>query len=257
MPQILIVDGNPEHQRALGGLIRYRTESTTEIADSCVEGARIAARDHPDVILVNVLLYVDGQFAFQRALGMNASTKGIPILVHCSGEMEELTRRRVEANGAAGVLELPVNAEELVHYIDQATRNLPGASGTGEGVRPVSWPQAQQPEKGQDASSSDDRQVKPVDWGAVNSGSSSAASPQAPSPKRPARPRKKKGKRPVEPARTEPNKANGLAEGFRTSSFRSVDPSEVKGADKGDFEETQWPTVDPAKAKNPRRGRKK
>jgi CheY-like chemotaxis protein len=257
MPQILIVDGNPEHQRALGGLIRYRTESTTVIADSCVEGARIAVRDHPDVILVNVLLYVDGQFAFQRALGMNASTESIPILVHCSGEMEELTRRRVEANGAAGVLELPVNAEELVHYIDQATRNLPAASGAGEGVRPVAWPQAQETGGGADAATADDRQVKPVDWGAVSPGSSAEASPQAPSPKRPTRPRRNKGQSPVEPVGTEPNKTNGPADGFRSSSFRSVDPSEVKGAGKPDFEETQWPTVDPAKARNPRRGRGK
>ncbi len=254
MPQILIVDGNPEHQRALGGLIRYRTESTTEIADSCVEGARIAVRDHPDVILVNVLLYVDGQFAFQRALGMNASTRGIPILVHCSGEMEELTRRRIEANGAAGVLELPVNAEELVHYIDQATRNLPGAS--GEGVRPVSWPQAPQPEKEQDTSASDERQVKPVDWGAVDSVSGVPASPKAPSPRKPARPKENAAQRPAEPVRTEPIKTNGPAKGFRSSSFRSVDPSEVKGAGKRDFEETQWPAVDPSKAKNPRPGRR-
>jgi CheY-like chemotaxis protein len=251
MARILIVDANPDHQRALGGLIRHRTDSSAVIVDSCVKGARIAVRDHPDVILVNVLLYVDGEFAFQRALGRSASTQDIPLLVHCSGQMEALTRRRVEASGAAAVLELPVNAEELTYYIDEAIRTGPRAGKVGEGVQEVHWPKAEAAGEEPGKQATGGKPVNPVDWGSVGSG----ARPLGDGPPRDDAARRDPGARPLqETPASEPSGANGQGGGFRTSSFRSVDPSEVKGSGgKRDFEETRWPKVDPEKAKRRRR----
>ncbi len=250
MPRILVVAGNPDHQRSLGGLIRHRTSSTLDAVESCSAGVQAAARDRPDVILVNVLLYLEGDFDLRRALAGHEATRGIPILVHYSGTIEDLTRRRIEESGAAGLLELPVSAEELVGVIGRAVNGLRAAASSGAQVRAVQWPQVTARKGEAETAADDDRAVKPVDWGSV---ALSARPEQAATRSR------APDTRPVsEPSPRRPQAAptGDEATGFRSSSFRSADPSKVKGGGKGRFEEKAWPAVDPNKVrKTGRRGR--
>lgn len=244
MAKILIVDNNPEQRRLLNGLFRYRTSHAVVNAQTCFSGARACLAEQPDLILINVLLFMANNFAFFRVLQEHAQTDSIPVLVHSAGALEKLTRRRVEASGAAGILELPLSADELVEEIERAFRKVRSAK---REVRPVTWPQAAKPEKTGASKPAEGQEVRPVDWTAV--ASSGRSQPRA----EPARPR-------VQETRRAPQ-SNAGREGFRTPVFESVDESEVKANREGGWpaefqQQTDWPSADPSCVVN-RPGRRK
>ena len=70
-----------------------------------------------------------------------------------------MTRRRIEINGAAGIVELPCSGGELGEEINRAiyVSTIPEASSE---VEPVSWPKAKVA-----GAKTGTREVKPVNWG--------------------------------------------------------------------------------------------
>ena len=133
MAKIIVIDGNPEQQRTLGGLIQYRTTHSHTLAEDCVEGVRAVASGGTDLIMINVLMFVASSFAFSRVLERNSRTASIPVLVHTSSALEDLTRRLIQVHGVAGFVELPLSGEELSYVIDQALEmGRPHDSGNGE-----------------------------------------------------------------------------------------------------------------------------
>ncbi len=58
MAKILLIDSNPDQQRALCGLIRYRTPHSVAVVGSQVEGARAVAAERPDLIMINLLMFM-------------------------------------------------------------------------------------------------------------------------------------------------------------------------------------------------------
>ena len=242
MAKVLLVDSNSDHRKSLKGLFAYRMSHTVVMVKDCVSGARACVSERPDLVMINLLLFLDSKFAFARALGGMGDIGKISILVHTSGALEDLTRRLVEVNGAAGIVELPCSGDELEGEIDKAI-NVSRVQSESQEVQSVSWPKA-----GDTGEANGKREPKPVDWGEI--ASKTRSKPRQPGNNSQPQIRAKKSQ-PSQPVQ------NGNA--FRPVSYDSVDPSTLKGSSyqsKTDrFEKTVWRSVDPDRIKK-NRGRK-
>lgn len=238
MARILIVDGNPDSQRAIGGLLKYRTRHTFAVADSREAGIRQALAMSPDIILINALLFMGNNYAFPRVMQHSPKTSHISFLVHATGALGTVARRQIEASGVAGVFELPISAEELHAEIEAALRLRKPKIG----VQAVQW-QRLNGAKTSDATRSDtnkqsapkgvQKAVKAVQWPTASK----------------AEVARHRGAGEIKPEETR----------FRAAVFPAINEQEkdrVKGHAPGDFSEQSWEKVDPkqVKRRSPKRG---
>ena len=250
MAKILLIDSNPDQQRALCGLIRYRTPHSVAVAGSQVEGARAVVAEWPDLIMINLLMFMKSNFAFPRVLQRSGRAASIPIVVHTSGVLEDLTRRRIEGHRAAGIVEMPLSAGELTDEIEQAFQKARQPKAGGREVRSVQWEQAEgvAPDR--------EKPIRPVDWRTHVADGREPSGPSA--PQAPAQPPAFEGPggQPISGQKRHPDAdRNGEPGQFRPGDFETVDPSQaVKGGTeetRSAFRRTGWPSVDPGKVKNP------
>lgn len=226
MAHILIVDGNPDSQRAIGGLLKYRTQHTFGVADSRKAGIRQALAISPDIILINALLFMGNDYAFPRAMRQCDKTAHISFLVHATGALGEVARRQIEAAGAAGVFELPIGAGELDEKIEAALTHQKPKSG----VQAVQWQRlrVEKPPPAKDIQ----KGVKSVQWPTASR---------------------------EDVQRNRDAQTQREEKTFRTAAFPKIIRQEmdrVKGHPPGDFEVQAWEKVDPkaAKRRSPKRG---
>lgn len=135
MAEILLVDSNPEHVRSLDGIVKYRTRHQIEVVPDCVSALRRIHLKRPDLILINVLLYGSEDFGFAKALSESPEHATIPVAVHISGHVGDLTQRRIEALGAR-LLELPISADEIEVELHRTVKVKVS------GIETVTWGQA-------------------------------------------------------------------------------------------------------------------
>ena len=270
MANILVIDGNPEQQRALAGLIQYRTTHSYTLAEDCVEGVRAVASGGTDLIMINVLMFMAGNFAFSRVLGRNSRAASLPVLVHTSRALEDLTRRLVQVHGVAGFVELPLSGEELSYMIDQAlAKGRPPDPGDGE-IRTVEWTRVDRSEEPKPEDGA--RPIRNVDWRTHRSaGAEPGATPAAdfggPSSTngRPAaRSTPPSGappggrQAPIRPNRADPIRPTG-ADPVGPARTGPVEPEEADGGEAQEgggarFRGIEWPSADPSQVKNRPRG---
>lgn len=244
MAKILMIDSNPEQQRALGGLLRYRSSHSVVMVVSCVDGARAAVSQRPDLIMINALMYMTRDFAFARVLRKNPQTSAIPILVHTTGALEDLTRRRLKQQGVAGVVELPVGAAELAAQIQQGL--LQGGQAAQAG-RPVQWPLAERA-----GETSEKKTVRPVNWGV--DGSRTQRPPAQPVPPQKETPRQAPARPRGHTGGDAGSGGNGDQSAFRRVAYERVDASQAKqGTEPGSrtFQPGTWAQADPKRVVNP------
>ena len=120
MACILLIDSNPENRKSIEGLLHYRTPHTFESVATHTEGARKAVSLAPDIIMINVLLFMSKSYAFPRVLQQHVQTKTISFLVHATGPLDELTEKQILASGLATIIYLPASAEEIERGIQEA-----------------------------------------------------------------------------------------------------------------------------------------
>ena len=253
MATILLIDGNPEQRKAVSGLLQYRTPHSVVEADGLLTGARAVVSQRPDLIMINALLFMKDDYAFCRVLRQDGRTRSIPVAVHTASPLGELAERRIQAQGATGIVEMPASAGELVHHIEGAFEAARQTRQTSRGVRPVQWPTGSQASAQADESGTD-RPVRPVDWRSIASNrANQTPGPAAARPEGTGEPRQPRHK----DRGTGSEKGRG---GFQSSQFEAVDPSQAKGRGEGGeggaFRQSEFPTIDPEKAKKrPRGGR--
>jgi CheY-like chemotaxis protein len=242
MARILLVDGNPENRKALGGLLRYRTRHQVESVASQTEGARKAVLLEPDLIMMNALLFMSNSYAFPRVLQQHQKTEGIAFLVHANGPLGEVTEKQIKASGMANILYLPASAEELETSIQDTLNQLPSKAKSG--VAPVVWRQASKAESKKKVSSGSSgktvrpEKVKSVKWPQAGTAkeqeSSSSGSP----------------KQVFQNLSDQVPRAESKTARFKPASFRHVD--DEKPNRKPGFKTQRWETVDPEDVKNKR-----
>ena len=255
MACILIVDSNPDTQRALQGLLKYRTRHTFEMVTSCTEGARRAVGLAPDVIMVNALLFMSNSYAFPRVLQQNAQTAGIPFIVHTARDVGELTRRQIEASGVAGVVELPISAEELDAEIVATTGRFQVPSADADGVR--QWQRVSNSER-KTESVHKGKSVKSVQWQSISAEEakqSGVTRGRRPAPQTRTQTSEDEKPRVIRSSANTSPEEQPQSSGFQAASFQRVDSEDsVKNKKPATFKEQTWNDVNPDESvKRPRR----
>lgn len=237
MARILLIDSNPENRKSIEGLLRYRTSHKFESVATHTEGARKAVSLMPDIIMINVLLFMSKSYAFPRVLQQHAKTKTISFLVHATGPLDELTEKQILASGLATVLYLPASAEEIESGIQEALQQ--SLVQHPAGVTPVIWPQAKPNETPNSTRPKAKKtpQINTVHWPVISKDKEDKR-PQKRSP-RPAS-RKLSG----QPAG---KKQQATPSGFQVSTFEQL---ETERETEKRFHAQRWKKVDPKDIKN-------
>lgn len=111
--KILIVD-DLEKNISLMVLLLTHAGYSVLTASSGKEGIEIAAREHPDLILLDIQMPEMDGFDTLRALLADEATRDIPV-VGISAYASPATRERAIRMGMAGFFEKPINRESFVN----------------------------------------------------------------------------------------------------------------------------------------------
>jgi len=121
MAKVLIVDDSPAQVLSLKELIEGWGHETLTAADGARD-VEIACEDHPDVILMDVVMPGMNGFQVTRKLSKNQHTKGIPVIFisNRNGEADRVWGMR---QGAIAYITKPVNSDDLLSAISDAIPN--------------------------------------------------------------------------------------------------------------------------------------
>lgn len=118
--RILVVDDDESALTAIGSILRA-DGSVVLAAKSGREGLVIAARERPDVILLDAQMPGMDGFEMARALGATERTNGIPVMIVTSLTGQENRLRALKA-GAVDLLSKPVEPTELLAKVTSLAR---------------------------------------------------------------------------------------------------------------------------------------
>jgi len=101
-------------------------------ANSGEEGVELAAREMPDLIVMDVIMQGMSGLAALRALKTNDATKAIPVIIvtAAADRSLEAARRESASGGAARFLSKPISPQQLVAEIQKIvpSQNKPPAA---------------------------------------------------------------------------------------------------------------------------------
>ena len=118
MAKILIVDDSPAHLHSLKSIVEDEGyEGIT--AENGEHGLDAAKSQHPDLILLDIVMPGMSGFQVKRKLRNIASTQKIPI-IFVSIRKQETDIALGMRQGAKAYITKPVNKKELLSAIDEA-----------------------------------------------------------------------------------------------------------------------------------------
>lgn len=114
--RILVVDDSPTALRITSELL---SESGFDVitASDGEEALEVADRDHPNLIVLDIILPRKNGFQVCRKLRSQANTEGVGIVM-LSSKNQDHDRQWAERQGADGYLTKPYNADELLRCIN-------------------------------------------------------------------------------------------------------------------------------------------
>jgi twitching motility two-component system response regulator PilH len=113
--KILIVDDSPTERHVLNEML---TKAGFEViaSDNGEDAIRKAKRDHPDVILMDIVMPGLNGFQATRAISRDPETKAIPIII-CTSKSQETDKIWGMRQGARSYVVKPINRDELLAKI--------------------------------------------------------------------------------------------------------------------------------------------
>jgi CheY-like chemotaxis protein len=115
-PSILIVEDNDDNIRLMDYLLRKAGHDPT-LSRSAAEGLREAARERPDLILMDLQMPEMDGFDALRAIRADGQLQGVPVIAVTALAMVG-DRDRVLAAGFDGYLQKPIEAERFVQEVE-------------------------------------------------------------------------------------------------------------------------------------------
>lgn len=116
MANILIIDDSPTDQKELSSILEKNGHSVSCAADGD-EGVKLAARELPNLILMDVVMPGLNGFQATRQISKNASTSHIPIIL-VSSKDQETDRQWGMRQGAKSYMVKPVREADLLNEIN-------------------------------------------------------------------------------------------------------------------------------------------
>ena len=118
--RVLVVDDEPTIREVVA---RYLERAGYQLAtaNSGEEGLELAARDMPDLIIMDVIMQGMSGLAALRALKTNDATKAIPVIIVTAAvsKQYEAARRESTTGGAARFLTKPISPQQLLAEIQK------------------------------------------------------------------------------------------------------------------------------------------
>jgi PAS domain S-box-containing protein len=130
MATILVVDDLSANREVLVLLLGHQGHRLIEAADGR-EGLAAVKREHPDLVITDVLMPVMDGYELVRQLRLDPSTSGIPVVFYTAHYGEREARALALSSGVSYVLTKPAESQEVLTIVG---RVLSGESGTGMGT---------------------------------------------------------------------------------------------------------------------------
>ncbi|MEO6968902.1 MAG: response regulator [Rhodanobacteraceae bacterium] len=123
MAHILIIDDSPTDVKVLTGTLEKAGHKVTAVA-SAEEGIAAARREHPDLVLMDVIMPGMNGFQATRTLSKDPQTSSIPVVIVTTKTMET-DRMWGLRQGARDFLTKPVSDKDLLAHVNKL---LPSAA---------------------------------------------------------------------------------------------------------------------------------
>ncbi len=115
MARILIVDDSPTDTHVLKTMLERNSHQTLAVADG-EQSLAMATAEHPDLILMDVVLPGISGFQATRQMSKNPDTSAIPVIIVTTKD-QETDRIWGLRQGAKDYITKPVNEAELISKI--------------------------------------------------------------------------------------------------------------------------------------------
>lgn len=115
--RILLIEDNPQNRYLASFLLEQRGHEVIH-AETGPQGLAMAAKDHPDLVLLDIQLPGMDGHAVARALKSDPRLRAIPIVAVTSYAMVGDREKCFEA-GAEGYIEKPINPESFVSEVER------------------------------------------------------------------------------------------------------------------------------------------
>jgi twitching motility two-component system response regulator PilH len=123
MAHILIIDDSPTDVKVLTGALEKAGHKVTSVTDA-EAGIVTAKREHPDLVLMDVIMPGMNGFQATRTLSKDPETSSIPVVIVTTKTMET-DRMWGLRQGARDFLTKPVSEKDLLAHI---SKHLPSAA---------------------------------------------------------------------------------------------------------------------------------
>lgn len=124
MAYLLMIDDNPQSQRYIEKILRYRSKHELAFASTSPEAVEKMVERRPELILLDLFIPGADGLEFYQTLRQHPATSSIPIVIHTAVPLDQLTAIRVREMGKRlrydGFIEFPIDASELNRIIDSA-----------------------------------------------------------------------------------------------------------------------------------------
>ena len=117
MKKILVIEDNETNLYLIKFILQHHDFQVLE-ARNGASGIELAARELPDLILLDIQLPIMDGYEAARRLRENPATKNIPIIAVTSFAMTG-DREKVMQAGCNGYLEKPINPETIIKEISK------------------------------------------------------------------------------------------------------------------------------------------
>jgi threonine synthase len=97
-PRIAIVDDNPDVRRLIRRILQTQGEYTLFEASTGVEAVELAKKEHPNLIILDLMMPEMDGFAVMDALQNNPDTADIPIIVVTAKELTAAEKERLQGH---------------------------------------------------------------------------------------------------------------------------------------------------------------
>jgi len=119
MATILVVDDRQTNRELVVTLLGYAGHRLLEATEG-EEGLEIARREHPDLIITDIVMPTMDGYEFARRVRADPSINSTQIIFHTSSYIVSETRRLAEACGVSIVLSKPIEPEIFLEKVNEA-----------------------------------------------------------------------------------------------------------------------------------------
>ncbi|HYK89636.1 MAG TPA: response regulator [Acidobacteriota bacterium] len=126
MARILIVDDDPMSRELLATVLGYLHHDSCQAADGA-EGLVKARSEHPDLIVVDLLMPTMDGFEFVRQLRAEQAFETLPVIFYSATYLESEARNMARICGVQHIITKPAEPQQILNVIGEAlgTPHLP------------------------------------------------------------------------------------------------------------------------------------